>query len=93
MNDNLFLDLGFGFKVALREIYAIMPMHNSTSKALFRAYYRDGKVLRATAGRKANAYLMMNNGYVFATMYDTDELVSRIHELKSLSKAVNYVAN
>ena len=45
---DMFLDLGYGFKVAMKEVFAIMPMNVSTSKELFRKYYRDGKVLRAT---------------------------------------------
>jgi regulator of extracellular matrix RemA (YlzA/DUF370 family) len=88
---DMFLDLGYGFKVAMKEVFAIMPMNVSTSKELFRKYYRDGKVLRATKGRKASSYLLLNNGMVFTSTYTTDELTERIWELKRVARAIDYV--
>lgn len=86
--DDLFLDLGYGYKVAMREVYAIMPMNISSSKELFRKYYREGKVLRATKGREALSYLLMNNGMVFTSTYTTDELIERVWELKRIARAL-----
>ena len=68
----------------------IMPMNVSTSKELFRKYFRNNKVLRATKGRQANSFLLLNNGYVFTSTHTTDELVERIWELKRIAKAVTY---
>nr|DAN23707.1 MAG TPA: protein of unknown function (DUF370) [Caudoviricetes sp.] len=88
--NDMFLDLGFGYKVAMKEIFAIMPMDVSSSKELFRRYFRDGKVLRATKGRKAHSYLLLNNGMVFASAYTTDELTERVWELKRIARAIDY---
>ena len=88
--NDMYLDLGYGFKVAMREVYAIMPMNVSTSKELFRKYFRNNKVLRATKGRQAHSFLLLNNGYVFTSTHTTDELVERIWELKRIAKAVTY---
>ena len=90
---DMFLDLGYGFKIAMKEVYAIMPMNVSTSKELFRKYYREGKVIRATKGRQAQSYLLLNNGLVFSSAYTTDELVERVWELKRSAKAVAYATD
>lgn len=88
--NDMFLDLGFGYKVAMKEVFAIMPMNVSSSKELFRRYFREGKVLRATKGRKARSYLLLNNGMVFASTYTTDELTERVWELKRIARAIDY---
>lgn len=85
---DMFLDLGYGYKVALKEVYAVIPMDTISAKALFRRYSRDKKVIRATKGRKAHSYLLLNNGMVFASCLTSEEIVERTWEMKRMMRAL-----
>lgn len=85
--DDMFLDLGYGYKVALREVYAMFPMNLAPVKEMYREYWRQGKVYRATKGRKAKSFLLLQNGWTFVSALSTDELNERIWEMRRIRKA------
>lgn len=86
-----FLDLGFGYKVALNEILAIMPISVSTVKQLYNEKRKAGKSYRATKGRKAISLILLKNDTVFTSALTPDELVDNIREIKLIGRRGEFV--
>lgn len=88
--DDWYLDIGFGSRVALREIFAILPLKMNAARELYLSYYRDQKTYRATKGRKAKSLLLLNNGWAFVSAYSPEELNERIWEARRMEKALSH---
>lgn len=88
--DDWFLDIGFSFRVAIREIYTILPMNVNTVKELYLKYRDEDKLYRATRGRRAKSLILLNNGWCFTSYLSPDELNERIWESRRVEKAQRY---
>lgn len=88
MLEHCFLELGFGYKIALKEIFAILPMEVHSVRELYLSYYHDKRLYRATKGRKAKSLLLLNNGKAFVSALTPEELNNNILELKRIERGL-----
>ena len=88
MLEYMFLELGFGFRVALEEIFAIMPLDIYGVKQLYLDYLRQERLYRATKGRKGRSLILLNNGTAFVSSLTTDELNKKVREEKWIKRGL-----
>lgn len=89
----MYLDVGFGYKLAVNEIYALLPINILSVKNLALEKRKEGKMIRATKGRKGRSLLLLKNGMVCVSAYTTDEIVNNIHELNIVNRHNGEVNN
>lgn len=82
MDSIFFLDIGFGFRVALKDVYCLLPMEVKTVHELSKEYRRANKLLRATRGRKGQTLILLNNGTAIVSALKVVNLEDNYREKK-----------
>lgn len=82
------LDIGFGFKVALNEVFAVMPMDIYSVRELYLSLLKNGQIYRATRGRKGRSLIMLHNGKAFVSTLTTEQLNDKVAEYRWLKRGV-----
>lgn len=81
-----FLDVGFGFRVAMNEIYGMVPVKSFSTVALKKEFKRNRDIINACMGRKENTLILLNNGKAFLSALTTETLCNNCREDKLLER-------
>lgn len=73
-----FIEAGMGNFILMKNIIAIVDSQSEPSKKLMRAAKQQGKSLDLTKGKKTHSYIILQGGYVAASMLVPSTIVRRI---------------
>jgi regulator of extracellular matrix RemA (YlzA/DUF370 family) len=72
-----FLAIGFGYQVNAGRVTCILPYAGETIRNMFVEQKEKGMTLNATKGRKRLSVILLDNGWIIASAFKPETIVSR----------------
>ena len=84
MSNNITINIGFGNRVPVSRIVAIVGNDSAPTKRMVQDAREQGRLIDATHGRRTRAVLVLDSGHILLSSIQPDTIASRM-EMMNIS--------